>query len=663
MSCFDKKYLIMLLTIIAIGGICIADIPGTMNYQGYLCNASGDPINDTLAIGFHIYDSANGGNHLWGESTGEVIFDSGYFSATLGLVQTIPDSIFLSSNTWLELVIEGETLSPRTSLAKVPYASSVGSIEGAYAGKLMGNLETSGNIKSGNSIIIDGDNDKITATGGLIDFDDENLITTGKVSIGLNCTNPGGSAFVAGNTNAANGTYSSVSGGLRNIVDSLYSVIGGGYRNRASYRAATVCGGDSNVARAQYSFIGGGVENTVTGTSSTIGGGSSNYTEDVFSTIGGGAYNNCSGRSSIIAGGESNNVSDDYSAITGGFGNSVTSEVSAICGGRSNSVSGNYSVIGGGGGTPGQGNTITANFSFIGGGQTNTIVDDPDWPYEDNIAIVAGSHNYANGRGAFIGGGWGHKVEAEFASVLGGYADTITADADYSYLFGKGSKLTTSSTFMVDMPHIRFGNETNGYEFPVIDGAAGQAMVTDGNGTLSWATISGGGTFWKWSDSSSHGADSVYYADVADNAQYSDSTGAITDGAVDLADIGQNGATEDQVITYNGSQWVARDNVGQTGFFPSPMYDSQWFRPHEVGDTLYHNLGIDPVNMLVDLIYWDTDDIYGINNKYFGGAIDGYADKGAYYANLTQNFVVVYRFNSDGQADSARVRIWVIADN
>ena len=31
---------------------------------------------------------------------------------------------------------------------------------------------------------------------------------------------------------------------------------------------------------------------------------------------------------------------------------------------------------------------------------------------------------------------------------------------------------------MVDMPHIRFGDETTGYEFPTSDGTAGQVMTT-----------------------------------------------------------------------------------------------------------------------------------------------------------------------------------------
>jgi len=47
-----------------------------------------------------------------------------------------------------------------------------------------GTLHASGTMRVGNSLSFDGVNDKITATGGAIDFDDEDLGTTGDVTIG-----------------------------------------------------------------------------------------------------------------------------------------------------------------------------------------------------------------------------------------------------------------------------------------------------------------------------------------------------------------------------------------------------------------------------------------------------------------------------------------------
>jgi len=87
---------------------------------------------------------------------------------------------------------------------------------------------------------------------------------------------------------------------------------------------------------------------------------------------------------------------------------------------------------------------------------------------------------------SFVGGGKNNIASGDYSTIPGGYQDTITATGDYSYLFGINSNLTQDSTFMVDLPHIRFGNEAGGYEFPTTDGSSGQALVTNGSGLVGW---------------------------------------------------------------------------------------------------------------------------------------------------------------------------------
>lgn len=67
-----------------------------------------------------------------------------------------------------------------------------------------GNIRASGTIQSGSSIVIDGSTNQITATGGTIRFDDENLTTTGTTTTnalilsGLDCSaNANGGALTA----------------------------------------------------------------------------------------------------------------------------------------------------------------------------------------------------------------------------------------------------------------------------------------------------------------------------------------------------------------------------------------------------------------------------------------------------------------------------------
>ncbi len=230
----------------------------------------------------------------------------------------------------------------------------------------------------------------------------------------------------------------------------------------AELRCATIGGGAANVASAWYTTVAGGYYNSATGDRAVVGGG---------------YYNVALGGKSTVSGGWLNEATSSASAVGGGFQNTA-GFYCTVGGGANNKAHGAYSVVSGGGGfEDADSNSALGNWS----------------------AIVGGLKNIAGGANSFIGGGKGNLVEGDYAVIPGGYADTITETAAYSYLFGIGSKLTQDSTFMVDMPHIRFGNELDGYELPANDGMANQIMATDGNGLLTWTDNSGGGSS-GWTD-------------------------------------------------------------------------------------------------------------------------------------------------------------------
>ncbi|HNT73528.1 MAG TPA: hypothetical protein PKH77_00775 [Anaerolineae bacterium] len=96
----------------------------TINYQGRLADSAGNPINDTVAMQFALYDAATDGSVLWGpESHPTVPVSEGLFSIGLGSQTAggIPTSI-LSGDVWLEITVDGETLMPRELLRAAPYA-------------------------------------------------------------------------------------------------------------------------------------------------------------------------------------------------------------------------------------------------------------------------------------------------------------------------------------------------------------------------------------------------------------------------------------------------------------------------------------------------------------------------------------------------------------
>jgi hypothetical protein len=234
-----------------------------------------------------------------------------------------------------------------------------------------------------------------------------------------------------------------------------------------------VCGGSHTKAGA-YASVGGGSANTADSMGTFIGGGSSNRATDDYAVVCGGMDNEASGPYSFIGGGTSILASGNCATVSGGNGSVASGDFATVAGGVGNYASGASGTVSGG-----ESNRATSNYAFVGGGY----------------------YNRAEALYAAIGGGYRNRVLGDYSGILGGYADTITATGDYSYLFGINSNLTQDSTFMVDLPHIRFGTEAAGYEFPVVDGASGQVMVTDGSGQLSWDDAPANDTDWVFSGS------------------------------------------------------------------------------------------------------------------------------------------------------------------
>lgn len=52
----------------------------TINYQGYLTDSSGNPVNETVDMAFRIYSVETGGEALWGEIQPGVPVTDGLFS-------------------------------------------------------------------------------------------------------------------------------------------------------------------------------------------------------------------------------------------------------------------------------------------------------------------------------------------------------------------------------------------------------------------------------------------------------------------------------------------------------------------------------------------------------------------------------------------------------
>lgn len=138
-------------------------VPNTINYQGVLTDSTGTPLSGEVSIIFRLFDAESAGTELWNE-TQTVSVTGGTYSVQLGEVTPL-GTLDFSAPYWLEIEVEGETLSPRQVLTSVPYAMRAQYADGVASGT---NFSLTGQWLSG-------------------DGDDEGLFVNdaGKVGVGV----------------------------------------------------------------------------------------------------------------------------------------------------------------------------------------------------------------------------------------------------------------------------------------------------------------------------------------------------------------------------------------------------------------------------------------------------------------------------------------------
>ncbi len=113
------------------------------SYQGQLLDAAGAPItNQAVPMTFRLYPAASGGTACWSENR-TVDVRNGLFNALLGQTAAI-NSECLSSDAYLELIVNGETLAPRERLTSVSHAVEASTLPSGAVTR--GSIAVNGNI-------------------------------------------------------------------------------------------------------------------------------------------------------------------------------------------------------------------------------------------------------------------------------------------------------------------------------------------------------------------------------------------------------------------------------------------------------------------------------------------------------------------------------------
>jgi len=142
-----------------------ADFPRQIHYQGVITDSTGTPITDSgVSVRYLLYDVPAGGAFFWAEVT-SVDVTQGKVNHYLGSLVPLPDSIFTALDSlWLEILVQGEALSPRILLTPAPYSMRVATIDQAKGGDVYGDVTIHSTLQLGDQF---GDDARILVYDGL----------------------------------------------------------------------------------------------------------------------------------------------------------------------------------------------------------------------------------------------------------------------------------------------------------------------------------------------------------------------------------------------------------------------------------------------------------------------------------------------------------------
>ena len=105
-------------------------VPSQLGFTARISDDEG-LLEGPVSLTFRLFDSASGGAMVWEETHASVSAEEGLVFASLGSTagNALDGSVFDGSDLFLEVVVEGETLAPRSAILGVPYATRAASAE------------------------------------------------------------------------------------------------------------------------------------------------------------------------------------------------------------------------------------------------------------------------------------------------------------------------------------------------------------------------------------------------------------------------------------------------------------------------------------------------------------------------------------------------------
>lgn len=123
-----KRWFMSVLMAAAMCGAVSAAVPYAINYQGRLLDGGGNPVTTNVDIIVRLYGAASGGTAVYTQLISNVDVQDGLYSFQFGSASSPFLAALALPECWLDITIDGTTLSPRQRLVAVPYALVAGGL-------------------------------------------------------------------------------------------------------------------------------------------------------------------------------------------------------------------------------------------------------------------------------------------------------------------------------------------------------------------------------------------------------------------------------------------------------------------------------------------------------------------------------------------------------
>lgn len=127
MSLSTRRFRILLI-ILPLLALFVSGCAGALrpeySYQGRLLDAGGNPVPDgSYEMTYSVYNTLSGGTEVFSQ-TQTIPVEGGLFTTAVGPSADLDPEVF-SQPAWMEVTVEGETLTPRQRLQGAPFAFSL----------------------------------------------------------------------------------------------------------------------------------------------------------------------------------------------------------------------------------------------------------------------------------------------------------------------------------------------------------------------------------------------------------------------------------------------------------------------------------------------------------------------------------------------------------